>query len=155
MFSFHLSELLELKKVVVNVVKRYWITFDGPLVHIWCERCNSNKPILPRWKIWFWFTTSSIARISIFFFSFYCRFTIIFPCLWISHFCITVLLNKFLNSIPSSESSRRAKCKNLLPPKSLLLLILQLEGCFYLDYLLDQLYGCYIQGLWCCNTVSC
>ena len=74
-------------------------TFDGPFVHIWCQRCDSNKSILSRWKVWFWFTTSSITRISIFFFNFYCRLSIIFPCLWISHFCITVLLNKRLNLI--------------------------------------------------------
>ena len=69
------------------------ITFDGPLVHIWCERCNSNEPILTRWKGWFWLSTSSIARVLVFFFGFYdSTFTIIFPCCWASNFLISVLL---------------------------------------------------------------
>merc|ERR1712131_170095 len=98
--------------------------FDGPLVHIWCERCNSNEPILTRWKGWFWLSTSSIARVLVFFFGFYdSTFTIIFPCCWASNFFY------FRFAL-----------------ESLLLPFLQLVGYSYPDFL-DRAYEYYIQGL--------
>ena len=60
---------------------------DGPFVHIWCERCNSNKSILSS-------TTGITFPFSVFFFSFDCRFAIIFPFFWIANYCIGVLLKE-------------------------------------------------------------
>ena len=122
------------------------ITFDGPLVHIWCERCNSNESILSRWKGWFWLSTSSIARVLVFFFGFYdSTFTIIFPCCWASNFFISVLLKIYIYL-------SKLHAKNL-PLESLLLPFLQLAGYSYPDFL-DRAYEYYIQGLWYYNIVS-